>query len=89
MAHRPSARQPDAGCVTTTKNLFEVAVLTVSGVKLDDATRQGDKGVFTFRDPRAREVLAEREPMHGKSVPRGVGARGKMQERRISGGRDA
>ena len=41
----------------TTKNLFEVAVLTVNGIRLAKAERTGSKVTFTFCDSRAEEIL--------------------------------
>ena len=59
MSLKPSFNLDDNNSgVTATRNLFEVAVLTSHGLKLADVRREGQKAVFTFRDPKAAKILA-------------------------------
>ncbi len=59
MSPRPSFVLDDNNSgIAETRNLFEVAALTVSGLKLADVRREGQKAVFRFQDPRAAEILA-------------------------------
>ena len=55
--HSPPTDPGANGRVTRTKNLFEVAVLLMCGVRLDKAERNGDKVTFTFSDWRAAAIL--------------------------------
>lgn len=59
MSITPSTFYPPHKDTLTTRNLFEVAALSVKGVRLHKAERVGSKVVFSFNDPRASKILDE------------------------------